>query len=78
MGIAPTDFFQMTPEEIEWAYEGYLRRKETEANLMKIAFMSQDEELIRLTEDKGYTIGSSLEREQALEMFKREENNNEL
>ena len=40
--------------------------------------MRQDEELIRLTEDKGYTIGSSLEREQALEMFKREENNNEL
>ena len=78
MGIAPTDFLQMTPEEIEWAYEGYLRRKETEANLMKIAFMSQDDELIRLTEDKGYEIGNSQEREQILKMFKREGHNNEL
>ena len=33
VGIAPSDLYNMTPEEIEWAYEGYLRRKETEANL---------------------------------------------
>ena len=78
IGIAPTDFLLMTPEEIEWAYEGYLRRKETEANLMKIAFMSQDDELIRLTEDKGYTVGNLQEREQVLKMFKREEYDNGL
>ena len=72
VGIAPTEFLQMTPEEIELAYEGYLRRKETEANLFKLALRSEDEELIRLTEDKGYIVGSMEEREQALIMFKRE------
>lgn len=71
VGIAPNDFYQMTPDEIEWAYEGYLRRKETEANLMKIAFLSDTEDLIRLTEDKGYTIGNLTERQEVLNMFNR-------
>lgn len=78
MGISPNDFYQMTPQEIEWAYEGYLRRKETEANLMKIAFMSDNDELIRLTEDKGYSIGNLEEREKTLQMFNREEIENGL
>lgn len=73
VGIAPNDFYQMTPDEIEWAYEGYLRRKETEANLMKIAFLSDTEDLIRLTEDKGYTIGNLTERQEVLNMFNRED-----
>lgn len=63
----------MTPEEIEWAYEGYLRKKETEANLMKIAFLSNNDELIRITEDKGYVIGNMVEREETLSMFNRED-----
>lgn len=73
IGIAPTDFYTMTPEEIKLAYEGYLRRKETEANLMKIAFMSEDDQLIRLIEDKGYLIGNQAEREEALKIFNSEE-----
>ena len=65
IGITPTDFYTMTPHEIDLAYEGYLRRKETEANLTKTAILtSQDGELIRLTEDKGYTIGNKAEREE--------------
>lgn len=68
MGIALNDFFSMSPGEIDLAYEGYLRKKETEANLTKIAIMtSQNDELIRLTEDKGYVVGSETERK---EMFK--------
>jgi hypothetical protein len=53
----------MTVEEIDLAYEGYLRRKETEANLVKIAILTRaDKDLIRLTEDKGYQVGSLTER----------------
>ena len=33
IGMTPSDFFSSTPEEIDFAYEGYLRRKEIEANL---------------------------------------------
>ena len=58
----------MTVEEIDLAYEGYLRRKETEANLTKIAIMtSNNEDLIRLTEDKGYSIGNLKERAEFFE-----------
>lgn len=61
--MAPTDFFSSTPEEIELAYEGYLRRKETEANLTKLALLTlEDGELIRLTEDHGYAVGNLSER----------------
>lgn len=63
VGIAPADFYNMTVEEIDLAYEGYLRRKETEANLVKIAILTRaDKDLIRLTEDKGYQVGSLTER----------------
>ena len=69
IGMAPSDFFNSTPEEIELAYEGYLRRKETEANLTKLAILTYDsEDLIRLTEDLGYSIGSLSERD---EVFKK-------
>ena len=67
--MAPSDFFKATPEEIDLAYEGYLRRKETEANLTKLAILtSGDDELIRLTEDVGYTVGNLTERN---ELFKK-------
>ena len=58
----------MTVEEIDFSYEGYLRRKETEANLTKIAIMtSNNEDLIRLTDDKGYSIGNLKERAEIFE-----------
>lgn len=78
MGITLLDFYNLTPEEIEWGYEGYLRRKETEANLIKIAIInSNNDELIRLVEDKGYVVGNLTEREKYLQMCY-EEMNNEL
>ena len=74
IGITPTDFYTMTPHEIDLAYEGYLRRKETEANLTKMAIItSQDDELIRLTEDKGYSVGSKAEREEVFRLLNIEE-----
>ena len=70
IGITPSDFFKMTPEEIDLAYEGYLRRKETEANLTKLAFItSNDGALIRLTEDYGYEIGNIAEREETFKIL---------
>lgn len=74
MGITPNDFYSMSPGEIELAYEGYLRRKETEANLTKMAIItSQNDELIRLTEDKGYFIGNKAEREEVFKLLNIEE-----
>jgi hypothetical protein len=74
IGITPNDFYSMTPGEIELAYEGYLRRKETEANLTKMAIItSQDDELIRLTEDKGYSVGNKAEREEVFRLLNIEE-----
>lgn len=74
MGITPNDFYSMSPGEIDLAYEGYLRRKETEANLTKMAIItSQDNELIRLTEDKGYFVGSKAEREEVFRLLNIEE-----
>ena len=70
MGIAPNEFYSMTPGEIDLAYEGYLRRKEAEANLTKMAIItSQDDELIRLTEDKGYSVGNKAEREEVFRLL---------
>lgn len=70
IGITPNDFYFMSPGEIELAYEGYLRRKETEANLTKMAIItSQDDELIRLTEDKGYSVGNKAEREEVFRLL---------
>ena len=67
VGIAPTDFYTMTVEEIDLAYEGYLRRQETTANLTKLAVaeaLNNNTDLIRLTEDKGYNVGSEEERQE--------------
>lgn len=75
IGITPNDFYSMTPGEIDLAYEGYLRRKETEANLTKMAIItSQNDELIRLTEDKGYVVGNKAEREEIFRLLNIEEN----
>ena len=80
IGMAPTDFFSATPEEIELAYKGYLRRKETEANLTKLALLTvEDGELIRLTEDRGYAVGNLSERNKCFAKLNiREGLNNEL
>lgn len=70
IGITLQSFYELTPDEIDIIYEGYIRRKETEANLTMIAIkntLSNSNELIRLIEDKGYDIGKLEERE---EVFK--------
>ena len=65
IGIQPSDFWAMTEQEINWAYEGYMGKKEAEANLMVMALdwsRNKNPNLIKLTEDKGYKVGSMEDR----------------
>ena len=65
LGIDPGEFFFLTPKEIDWMYEGYLRRKELECNLYLLAInqaKNRPDELIQFVEDKGYSIGNQEER----------------
>lgn len=67
IGINPAIFFQMSPDEIELAYKGYLRKKELEANLMKVAMLEAlagDHSQIKVLEPDEYTLGTLQEREQ--------------
>lgn len=55
----------MSPEEIDLAYTGYLRRQEMTANLNKLAFLqslSGDKEPIKLLDKLEYTYGDLTER----------------
>lgn len=66
IGIQPSSFWSMTEEEIDWAYDGYMGRKEAEANIMVMALdwsKENNPNLIRFTEDKGYEVGSIEDRE---------------
>lgn len=72
MGISPAIFFQMTPEEIELAYDGYLERQQLSANLMLIAFdkaLSNDITPIELLEPVEYTVGNEQERNYMFEQL---------
>lgn len=56
----------MSPDEIELAYKGYLRRKELEANLNKLAMaeaLAGNHDKIQIVEPEEYTSGTQLERE---------------
>lgn len=66
MGISPDIFFQMSPDEIELAYQGYLRRQELQANLTKLAVaqaLNNNQDLIQIIEPEEYACGSKQERE---------------
>lgn len=72
MGIAPSDFYQMTLQDINIAYRGFKRRKEIDANLFLYALKQRNNQSadIRLIEDKGYKIGSLKERAQTFQQLK--------
>lgn len=72
MGISPTDFFNMTEDEVENAYIGYLRRQELTANLTLLALKKaavNDDDPIKITEEKDYEIGSVKEHDQTFRNF---------
>lgn len=75
MHMTPAQFFTMSPDEIEWAYEGYLRQQELQANLTKLAVVSalaKDPEPISIRGAAEYTIGSSEERDTTFKVLERE------
>ena len=65
IGIPPTDFYEMTEEELLWAYKGHRQSQEDLANIFLLAIKrSQSEyrdELFKFIDD-SYTIGSLKER----------------
>ena len=50
IGIAPSAAWAMTPREIELAYQGYLEKKELEANCMIIALRRAKDSKARMIE----------------------------
>lgn len=69
MGLPPDVFYFMTPAEIDLAYQGYLKKQELQANLTILALRkARDKEakLFNLLGGEGYSVISSIEREQQL------------
>lgn len=66
IGIPPTDFYNMTEEELEWAYTGYKQRQQDMVNLILLAIgranTEHRNELFSFVENKGYDIGSLKDR----------------
>jgi hypothetical protein len=62
IGIPPSNFYQMTEDELKWAYEGYKQRQQDLANMFLLAInqshTNQKYELFSFIPDKGYDIGS--------------------
>lgn len=69
IGIQPSCFYSMNREEVNLAYDGYVRRKQLEANLgvMAINASKGNYKPIRLIDDKGYEIGNDQEREKTFQ-----------
>lgn len=66
VGIQPDQFYQMSPDEIDLAYEGYLYKKETDVNLLlQVLFNHRNNnyEIINLLPENGFIPGSLEERE---------------
>lgn len=66
---------EMTPQEIQMAYQGYLRRQELQANLYKMAMMqalSKDEHLIELI-SSNHLVGNQQERGRIFSELKEED-----
>ena len=69
MGISLSDFYTMTPMEIGMAYAGYIKRKEMNINLTRLAFanaLEGNSQFIDLT-DQEYEVGSEEERTETVQ-----------
>ena len=69
MGISLSDFYTMTPMEIGMAYAGYIKRKEMNTNLTRLAFanaLEGNSQFIDLT-GQEYEVGSEEERKETFQ-----------
>lgn len=70
IGIQPSDFYSMTLKEIDWAYNGFMERKQKEVNLMLLALLNRNKsEFIQIIPDKEYEIGSQEERDKTFQLL---------
>lgn len=78
VGISPDDFYRMTPEEMDLIYEGYITRKENDANIFLLALraVKDNKKEILLKEERGYEVGSIEERNQTFEQLNIKEDTN--
>lgn len=67
IGIPPTDFYEMTENEMSLAYKGYKQRQQDLANIILLAVSrthtGHKNELFEFVKDKGYDIGSLEDRQ---------------
>ena len=67
IGIPPTDFYEMTEQEMKWAYTGYKQRQQDQANMILLAInksrTSNKNELFSFIKNKGYKVGSRKEKD---------------
>ena len=61
IGISPTDFYEMTEEEMEWAHQGYKQKQQDLANLILLAINRKNNKLFEFIK-KDYDIGSLADR----------------
>lgn len=72
VGLSLSDFYYLTEKEADLIYQGYLERKELEANLMVISlewFFSANPNNIELADKKDYQIGTEKERQQTFQLL---------
>lgn len=67
IGIPPSDFYEMTTDEMLWAHRGYKQRQQDLANMILLALnkshSNHRDELFSFVERKGYDIGSLAHRQ---------------
>lgn len=67
IGIPPSEFYEMTEDELDLAYEGYMKRVEALANAFLLALnrskTDNKNKLFVFSENKGYDIGNINERQ---------------
>lgn len=67
IGIPPTEFYEMTEEEMKWAYQGYKQRQQDLANIFLLAICrahtEHRNELFEFINNEGYEIGSLKDRQ---------------
>ena len=81
LGLSLSTFYCLTPYELDLAYEGYLRRQELQANLIKLAvFQAQQGQanLIKIIPEKECSLGSLAEREATFRLLNIQEEDDEL
>lgn len=73
IGIPPTDFYEMTEDEIRWAYQGYKQRQQDLANILLLAIgrahSPHKDTFFEFVKKKGYQVGNLRDRQQTFSIL---------